>query len=100
MDALLVALILVAFVGVLQVHLDRRARSRPHSEAKVWLHLGKTNHGPVVLDQDGRKLDGIRHLQYRAAYGHVDTLVLDVFARDADGYRMSQGRRMGGPLRP
>jgi hypothetical protein len=94
-DALLVALVLVVFVGVLQLWLDRRARQAPKDGERFWLHLGKTNHGPVVLDQDGRTLRGIRHLQYRAAHGHVDTLVLEVIARTPEGHALHAGRRIG-----
>lgn len=93
METLLVALILVASVGVLQVQLDRRARRAP-KEDRVYLHLEKAPSGPVICDQDGRRLGKLRHMRYDAKLDHVDTILVEVLAYDGDAYYIA-GRRHG-----
>lgn len=93
MSALFVALILVASVGVLQVHLDRRTRRAPKLE-RMYLHLEKTPSGPVICDQEGRRLGKVRHMRYDAKIGHADTILVEVLAHDGQSFFM-QGRRVG-----
>jgi hypothetical protein len=54
-------------------------------------------YGPVVCDQDGRRLRGVRHFQYRAHHDHVDVMVMDVLANDGEGYIIAGRRRRKGP---
>lgn len=97
METLLGVLVLVVVVGVLQVTLDRQARRLARHVHEFWLHMETGTHGPVVCDQDGRRLRGVRHFQYRAHNDHVDVMVMDVLANDGEGYIIAGRRRRKGP---
>jgi hypothetical protein len=94
-QTLLAALILVAFVGVLQVWLDRRARRAPKLD-EFGLHIETTANGPVVCDDTGRRLRGIRLMRYKAGRDRVDTLFLEVLCQ-LEGRKYIAGRWTGTP---
>lgn len=100
MDALLVALVLVVFVGVLQVALDARHRTaRP--TGPFWLRVECDEVGRrSVLDHEGRELRGVRAIQHSSAYDSVDELTVTVLPRTPDGRLMICNRPVGAPAFP
>ncbi|HZL99883.1 MAG TPA: hypothetical protein VFD43_06490 [Planctomycetota bacterium] len=85
--ALLLALVVVVFVGALQVLLDARARrKREASPEFVCLHIETNGFGPLVVDQTGRRLKGVKAMKYHAHLDAVDRLFLEVMAHDGQGY--------------
>lgn len=93
-QVLLLCVAALVLVAVLQVLLDVRARRAPKLD-RVYLHLEKPPTGPVICDQDGRRLGKVRHMRYDARFGHADTILVEVIAHDGEAYFV-QGRRIGG----
>jgi hypothetical protein len=93
-NALLFAMVALGLVALLQVALDRRARRAPKLD-RVYLHLEKPPTGPVICDQDGRRLGKVRLMRYEAKLDAVDTIFVEVLAHDGEAFFM-QGRRVGG----
>lgn len=97
MGAMFATLGIIVVVAVLQVALDARARRFARHELELWLHMEAGIYGPVVCDQDGRRLRGVRHLLYHTHHDSVDALRLEVLAHDGDGYIIAGRRRRKGP---
>lgn len=96
---LALALVVVVFVGVLQVILDARRR-RDLTPAEVFLHVETTGFSPAVCDQLGRRLRGVTAMRYEAKVGAVDRLYLEVLAHDGKGYLCKGSRVLPTPSRP
>lgn len=99
MAALLVALVLVVFVGLLQTALDAHYRLPVlRDRADLSLHGEFDARGQCigVLDEDGRWLRGVVSLAYRSEVDRADRIELVVLARDRHGF-IFPGRRTPKP---
>lgn len=99
MIPLFAVLAVLVFVAVLQVALDWRARSAAKPD-RFYLHLEQTPSGPVVCDEDGRTLGGIRRMRYLSAHDAIDELHVEVLVRTRGRYLLGADTRRPSRIGP